>query len=266
MAAPALSHAPATAAPRDVSPDLAVEILPHLLAGASDLDALRAALRVPAQLRIHGARTTIFFAGIILAQAPGIREMARASLRAALGNYRRLAALVGATTDHAAEGYHPLVLAVMADAVPRSSGARASVTGYERMIARHLATVEAGGEPPADAYDDLLRYIYGTLHPALQDFSTAVGEACAVHRQRRDAAALLACDRAMDARARIDEIARTVRLISLNARVEAAHAGGAGRVFGVIAQEIKQLSEQAEAVSQELAASVHDMMANLRAS
>ena len=59
--------------------------------------------------------------------------------------------------------------------------------------------------------------------------------------------------RAMSDRARISErmikeierIGRTIKLISINASVEAARAGGEpGRTFKVIAQEVRQLSEQ----------------------
>lgn len=45
---------------------------------------------------------------------------------------------------------------------------------------------------------------------------------------------------------KIDTIALSIRLISLNASVEAAHAGEAGRGFAVIAQEIQNLSDEAK--------------------
>lgn len=41
----------------------------------------------------------------------------------------------------------------------------------------------------------------------------------------------------------IETVTKMVRLISLNASVEAARAGEQGRAFGVIAQEVKKLSE-----------------------
>lgn len=41
---------------------------------------------------------------------------------------------------------------------------------------------------------------------------------------------------------RIDEINRTTRIISMNARIEAVRIGAAGRGFGVIAEEMDHLS------------------------
>ncbi|MEM8577392.1 MAG: methyl-accepting chemotaxis protein [Pseudomonadota bacterium] len=49
---------------------------------------------------------------------------------------------------------------------------------------------------------------------------------------------------------RIRTVSQMVRLISLNASVEAAHAGAAGKSFGIIAGEVKALSEQIEASAQ----------------
>ena len=67
-------------------------------------------------------------------------------------------------------------------------------------------------------------------------------------------------DRALKAAKQIDGITRTVRLISLNAAVEASRAGDAGRGFTVIAQEIKALSERAEQAGGELQDAISGML------
>jgi hypothetical protein len=53
---------------------------------------------------------------------------------------------------------------------------------------------------------------------------------------------------------KIGEIARTVRMVSINAQIEAARAGDRGRAFSIIAQEINSLSDEISNVGR----SVHD--------
>lgn len=248
-----------------LAPDLAIDIMPHLLSDAHASDALRAALQVPVQLRFYGARTTTFLGGILLAQDPDIREMAFTSLQAAVRCYGDLADVMDAKPRDAPIRLHEIVVDLCATVTPRHPAARAAIRGYETMILEHVRTIAAGGRPSAGAFDAVLRYIYSTFHPAVLTLSSAMVEAGTSFRAQRDASALRARDRALQARERIDDISRTVRLISLNARVEAARAGAAGRAFGVIAEEIKALSEQTEEASEELASSVRDMMANVRA-
>jgi hypothetical protein len=59
-----------------------------------------------------------------------------------------------------------------------------------------------------------------------------------------------------EAMRQITGISKSVRLISLNAAVEAAHVGSAGRGFAVITQEIRSISEQIEQATSKVTAEV----------
>ncbi|WP_152612910.1 methyl-accepting chemotaxis protein [Tateyamaria sp. ANG-S1] len=57
----------------------------------------------------------------------------------------------------------------------------------------------------------------------------------------------------------IKSVSKMVRLISLNASVEAARAGEAGRAFGVIASEVKAMSESIQTSASTVTATVRDL-------
>ncbi|NLU49907.1 MAG: methyl-accepting chemotaxis protein [Syntrophomonadaceae bacterium] len=58
----------------------------------------------------------------------------------------------------------------------------------------------------------------------------------------------------------VDDIARQTKLLSLNAAIEASRAGEAGRSFGVVAEEIRKLSQESQDFSQQTASLVHEVM------
>lgn len=62
---------------------------------------------------------------------------------------------------------------------------------------------------------------------------------------------------------RINDINRTIHILSMNARVEAARAGEAGRGFTVVAQELTRLSAQTETTAHEVQAAARRTSAEL---
>ena len=62
----------------------------------------------------------------------------------------------------------------------------------------------------------------------------------------------------------IKEITAQTKLLSLNASIEAAHAGSAGRGFTVVAEEIGKLAHQSDASSEEIAIIIQDLLNNYK--
>lgn len=62
----------------------------------------------------------------------------------------------------------------------------------------------------------------------------------------------------------IRSISTQVKILSLNASVEAAHAGAAGKGFSVVADEIRKLSENTSEIVKQIEQSVDLMQASLK--
>lgn len=104
--------------------------------------------------------------------------------------------------------------------------------------------------------------MFGALHLALQcDTSVTMSSYFAIteadNSRARDEMLTRNFDRIRDVANFINGVARQTNLLAVNAAVEAARAGDAGKGFAVIASEIREMATKAGDATQEIAALAH---------
>ncbi|UWQ18216.1 methyl-accepting chemotaxis protein [Jannaschia sp. M317] len=223
--------------------------------------ALNATTGLPLLLRVHAIRVSNTVGGRLVTRDPLLKERAVWAMEDALRGLRSINDILG--TFRTLDTLNPVVPDVLDRAEADDHKTIEGVRVFMDVVADVLARAQAGRLDGSD-FDRIGLTLYDPFHPAVLDLEDRL-------RRARDEVRLVlfrragkARDRATASRATIEEIARTVRLISLNARVEAARAGDHGRAFGVIAEEIKALAEQTEQASAGMGESVEEIMVHLR--
>lgn len=118
-------------------------------------------------------------------------------------------------------------------------------------LLRRIQTCIEAGDPAAQGImRDTSRYITAELAPEVSTLFRVLRVQLAQLEQTRKDWADDMRRQGDDAVDSIREVSQMVRLISLNASVEAARAGAAGKAFAVIAGEVKALSESVDGSAQ----------------
>lgn len=242
--------------------DFSISLHPDLEPGASPSAAIRAAVQVPVDIRSQCIRMIMFSGAALLARDEPMLRSAETSFRRAFAGFE---SLEGVMLNRQKSGLLHSDAAFVIDygmkAVPTAVSA---IRNMRVCVERIRDSLDTDGVPLHDDFDALMRVGYTEMHPNGLLLGDAMVDAAAVLRARLADSAEEARRRANGARARINAIARTIRMISLNARVEATRAGPAGRAFGVIAAEIKTLSEQTEMANTEITEGLEQIMASFR--
>lgn len=223
---------------------MAAHLPPDFAPDADPAVAWYAVLHLPYMLRFQGLRITTFAASIALSQRPEMHADADEGLRGALRFYDTAAGLI--RDPQASLAPHPACVKLIADAT-RPEVFQA-IDGF-RAVAGQLVDQALARDATPEAYDAVLNHTYDVLAPAMEALVQRMAAADRMRTRETRGIAHGVRDDAARACAQIRSVARTVRIISINAGVEAAHAGAAGRAFSVIAGEIKALSEQTTAAS-----------------
>ncbi|MGR3541569.1 MAG: methyl-accepting chemotaxis protein [Hasllibacter sp.] len=241
-------------------PQFDTEIPPEWREGREADRAFDAISALPELVRLRTMRLSMFAALNIGSEDPDMRAGALHGTARALQSMEVLLPVL----EGRAEGLHAEAGPWLAATAAATDGA---VEGYAAYLAagRRLQGNAAGdGRVRSADLTEVLRVGYGPLHGGMNQLRAALTEALARRRRGMVGHVLDARGRAQAAMERIEEVGHMVRMISLNARVEAANVGEAGRGFAVIADEIGALSQSAEAAGVEVRAHLAEMTRGLQ--
>ena len=153
----------------------------------------------------------------------------------------------------------PASVALLRAAMASVPDARASIDAF-RAHMDEIGTFMPDDPIPSGAFDTIMTMGYTHLTPDMVKLEEAM-KAIGTHSREGARDDAEAARKEVDtACAEIQRVARTVGVISINAGVEAARAGESGRVFSVIAKEIKLLSEQARTASGRIGTAIEGIM------
>jgi methyl-accepting chemotaxis protein len=128
-----------------------------------------------------------------------------------------------------------------------------SAAAASRTVTENIQAVAAATEEITSSVNEIGRQV----HESTKIAGTAVTQA----QETDESIAKLsrAADRIYDVVKLITEVAEQTNLLALNATIEAARAGEAGRGFAVVASEVKALATQTAKATGEISAQIGDM-------
>jgi len=151
-----------------------------------------------------------------------------------------------------ARGMHEAAQGMAANA-DRTTARAGEATDQAKLASQRVGSVAQAAERIDASIRELIRQT---------DFAAETARQAAGHVRttRRDVHGLaVAADKVGAVLAFIEDIAVRTNLLALNATIEAARAGVAGRGFSVVAGEVKNLAEQTQQATQNIAATLQEI-------
>lgn len=244
---------------------LATVLLRDLDAGAKPAAALRAINALPEALRSQAARASLFTGCVLFATDRAAGDRGRTGLSRAHASMTVIRDFYAHRRVGPGRHLHGDLDPILTLALDDRGGLIASVDRFLHVVEDILADADRAGAADQSRFGDIVDLSFSDLLPEVSKLLERTEHAVAAVRARREAAADRAHSDTRDALKRIERLTRIVRMISVNARVEAARAGDAGRSFNVIASEITDLAGQVEVASKEISDRIGDIVTSFRA-
>lgn len=207
----------------------------------TDIDAaLGAMINLSGKMRMLSHRVAMF--ALLAASKPDMAATACGALDEALSEFNDIKLALEKGQDRLGVPEPAAVHLHRSGAI--SAKAIATVDDFLHRVAKLRPPLLEGRAPEA-ALVDLVEFVASDLLAALNVVTEGIGKALRVRFEDRDRRSAEGRAAMLGAVGSISDVSMKVKLISLNASIEAARAGVHGKSFGVIANEIRSLSEDA---------------------
>lgn len=155
--------------------------------------------------------------------------------------------------------FHPDAVAWFRGCLSQAPASADPIRKTAKLLVDLQAQIETDPSGARPMHREISRYITDVLAPEIAALLALLSDALDQQEEQRQYWVQHLRKDADNAVSRIQSVSKVVRLVSLNASVEAARAGEAGRAFGVIASEVKAMSEAIQTSASSVTKTVRDL-------
>lgn len=240
--------------------NIETDLPPNLGSDAPDWLARVVAAELPKTLRANAVRLALYFAVYHIMAGDEDRAAAEKGIARAIEAFSKILAVLD--PDRSVEGVNQNALAWTRAVTSQYREELRLISGLKTLAEDKLKALNGHAADPASVFSDIIHYTYAEFHTSAMAILEAMNAALDEDRQSRMTNNLNSQEQATEAANQIETVSKRIRLISINAAIEAARAGDTGKSFAVIAQEVKALAEETGDASR----AVRDQMDTLRGS